>query len=167
MHTLSVFITFITAFILLGCAAASPQEHPVEKPEATISSPQINETKSELIRELRIQEVYWKLIGVEGKAVIQAPNQREAYLILKLEAHRLQGFGGCNILLGSYELNEATQRIKFSHVASTMMACPRLPDESAFLKALARVEQFTIDEGVLLLQKEGKTVATFEASLEP
>ena len=72
-----------------------------------------------------------------------------------------------SILLGSYELNEASSHVKFSRVASTMMACPRLRDESAFLKALEKVESYSIEEGVLLLQKEGKTVATFEAVYQP
>lgn len=99
--------------------------------------------------------------------MIEDPHAREAYIILRLEDHRLQGFGGCNILLGSYELNEASSHVKFSRVASTMMACPRLRDESTFLKALEKVESYSIEEGVLLLQKEGKTVATFEAVYQP
>ena len=151
----------IFAFVLVGCAASATQEKPAE----VISSESVTPEAS--VPEKRLQEVYSKLIGVEGKAVIEDPHAREAYIILRLEGHRLQGFGGCNILLGSYELNEASSHVKFSRVASTMMACPRLRDESTFLKALEKVESYSIEEGVLLLQKEGKTVATFEAVYQP
>lgn len=157
----------LSSIIMLGCAEPSPQEA-----ETALIRAETNQTNSadnvvDVATEERVQEVYWKLIGVEGKAVIENPNGREAYIILKLEGNRLQGFGGCNILLGSYALNENDHAVCFSRVASTMMACPRLADESEFLKALEKVNHYSIDAGVLSLQKEGKTVATFEASYQP
>lgn len=157
----------LSSIIMLGCAEPSPQEA-----ETALIRAETNQTNSadnvvDVATEERVQEVYWKLIGVEGKAVIENPNGREAYIILKLEGNRLQGFGGCNILLGSYALNENDHAVRFSRVASTMIACPRLADESEFLKALEKVNHYSIDAGVLSLQKEGKTVATFEASYQP
>lgn len=161
MSRLSIVLsTLIGACMLVGCASSVPQEKPVEENS-------VEAVSEVVVPATRIQEVYWKLIGVSGKAVIEDANGREAYIILRIEDRRLQGFGGCNILLGSYELNEATHKVKFSRVASTMMACPRLRDESEFFKALEKVEEYSIEEGVLLLQKEGKTVATFEAVYQP
>ena len=153
----------IGACVMVGCTEAPlPQGTPTEETRVdTVPTAEV------IVPETSVQEIYWKLIGVAGKAVIQDPNEREAYIILRLEDHRLQGFAGCNILFGSYELNEALHQVKFLRVASTMMACPRLNDESAFLKALEKVEGYSIEEGVLLLQKEGKTVATFEAVYQP
>lgn len=168
MSRLSVLLSvLLSSIIMLGCAEPSPQEA-----ETALIRAETNQTNSadnvvDVATEARVQEVYWKLIGVEGKAVIENPNGREAYIILKLEGNRLQGFGGCNILLGSYALNENDHAVRFSRVASTMMACPRLADESEFLKALEKVNYYSIDAGVLSLQKEGKTVATFEASYQP
>ena len=162
MRHLSILLsTLIGASMLVGCAASSSQESPTESIRVDVAAPEV------IVPETRLQEVYWKLIGVAGKAVIEETHGREAYMILRLEDRRLQGFGGCNILLGSYELNEASHKVKFSRVASTMMACPRLRDESEFLKALEKVEEYSIEEGVLLLQKEGKPVATFEAVYQP
>lgn len=161
MSRLSIVLRIlIGACMLVGCASSVPQEKPVE-------ANSVEAVSEVVVPATRIQEVYWKLIGVSGKAVIEDANGREAYIILRIEDRRLQGFGGCNILLGSYELNEATHKVKFSRVASTMMACPRLRDESEFFKALEKVEEYSIEEGVLLLQKEGKTVATFEAVYQP
>lgn len=169
MSRLSVLLSvLLSSIIMLGCAEPSPQEAATQ----ALILAETNQTNSadnvvDVATEERVQEVYWKLIGVEGKAVIENPNGREAYIILKLEGNRLQGFGGCNILLGSYALNENDHAVRFSRVASTMMACPRLADESEFLKALEKVNYYSIDAGVLSLQKEGKTVATFEASYQP
>ena len=165
MSRFSILLSTLTSsIIILGCTPSTPNSPPI--------SAETNQTKStdnapETTTVQRVQEVYWKLIGVYGKAVMEDPNGREAYIILKLEGNHLQGFGGCNILLGSYELNENDHTVHFSRVASTMMACSRITDEAEFLKALEKVDQYSIDEGVLLLQKAGKTVATFEASYQP
>lgn len=170
-HISLIMSAFVVTFLMLGCAASTPNEKSTEPviTDVNATATDVNQTAetSDIVPELRLQEVYWKLIGVEGKAVIHNAHEREAYIILKLEDQRLQGFGGCNILMGSYELKESEHKVRFSRVASTMMACPRLEDESAFLKTLEKVEQFNIQDGVLLLQKEGKTVATFEATFQP
>ena len=110
-----------------------------------------------------IQEVYWKLIGIMGKAVVLGEKQREPYIMLKIENNRVQGFGGCNILMGSYELKEG-QRIHFSKMASTMMACPHMEEERALFHVLEKVDNYTIKDGVLMLNKARMApLATFEA----
>lgn len=109
-----------------------------------------------------LREIHWKLIGVLGKAVLYKQQDKEPYIILKLENNHLQGFGGCNIFMGSYTLEEEA-KLSFSKVASTKMACPRMADESAFFKILTQVENYTISDGVLMLYKADKTIlATFE-----
>ncbi|WP_052435239.1 META domain-containing protein [Sulfurospirillum cavolei] len=153
--------------MMCGCTPSTPELAPVAQHEETKQTEVANaDVKDETeFLPTRIQEVHWKLIGVEGKAVIALAGEREAYLILKLENRRLQGFGGCNILLGTYTLDETSQRVGFDKVASTMMACPRLQDERDFLNALSKAQTYKIEEGVLLLQKEGKTLLSFEAVL--
>ena len=153
------------SFFILGCASSSIENQPItNKIESIIEQKTENNAT---VEEVRIQEVHWKLIGVMGKAVVENANEREAYIILKLENNRLQGFGGCNVLMGSYAL-EKGNKIAFFKVASTMMACPRLTDESAFLKVLNQADNYTIEEGVLMLHK-GKMapLATFEAVYVP
>lgn len=114
-------------------------------------------------KEAQLQEVYWKLIGIRGKAVVLKENQREPYIMFKIENNRLQGFGGCNLLMGAYEVLEG-QRIRFSKVASTMMACPYMQEEQAFFKVLEQADNYTIKEGVLMLHKARMApLATFEA----
>ncbi len=111
----------------------------------------------------QIQEIYWKLIGIMGKAVVLNEKQREPYLMLKIENNRVQGFSGCNLMMGSYELKKGN-RIHFSKMASTMMACPYLQEEREFLNVLEQVDNYTISEGVLMLYKARMApLATFEA----
>jgi len=111
----------------------------------------------------QIQEVYWKLIGIMGKAVVLNEKQREPYLLLKIENNRVQGFSGCNLMMGSYELKKGN-RIHFSKMASTMMACPYLQEEREFLNILEHVDNYTIKDGVLMLHKARMApLATFEA----
>lgn len=120
-------------------------------------------TTAEVSQAEQLQEIYWKLIGIKGKAVVIKSSEREPYIMLKIENNRLQGFSGCNLLMGSYEL-KVGNRIQFSKMASTMMACPHLADESAFLKVLEEVDSYTIKEGVLMLHKVHMApLATFEA----
>ena len=160
-----IFISVCLLFFIVGCASSSIENQAItNKIEPTIEQ---KSDSNATIGELRIQEVHWKLIGVMGKAVVENANEREAYIILKLENNRLQGFGGCNVLMGTYAL-EKDNKIAFFKVASTMMACPRLADESAFLKVLNQADNYTIEEGVLMLYK-GKMapLATFEAVYVP
>src|SRR5690606_29398148 len=71
-----------------------------------------------------ITEKYWKLKTLEGKEIKMAENQeREMYFMLKTDENRLTGFSSCNTFAGSYTLDEGN-RISFSQMASTMMACP-------------------------------------------
>ncbi len=117
--------------------------------------------------EEQVQEIYWKLIGVMGKAVVLAEKQREPYIMLKIENNRVQGFGGCNLMMGTYTLSEG-KRIRFSKMASTMMACPNLEEEHTFFKILEQVDNYTIKDGVLMLNKARMApLATFEAVYMP
>ena len=73
--------------MMCGCTPSSPKLAPVAPYEETRPTEAANidvKDETELLP-TRIQEVHWKLIGVEGKAVIALTGEREAYLILKLE----------------------------------------------------------------------------------
>lgn len=156
-----IFISTCLSFFIIGCASSSIENKSI--PQTVESSLVPENDNNATVEEVRIQEVYWKLIGVMGKAVVENVNEREAYIILKLEDNRLQGFAGCNLLMGSYAL-EKGNKIAFFKVASTMMACPRLNDESAFLKVLNEADNYTIKEGVLMLHKGTMApLASFEA----
>jgi heat shock protein HslJ len=78
------------------------------------------------------------------------PNQtKEIYFILKLNENRVQGFSGCNSIVGSYKLTKGN-RIEFGKMATTMMFCPEI-SESDFLSIFDLTDSYTIKNDVLSL----------------
>ncbi|WP_310994033.1 META domain-containing protein [Aequorivita marina] len=108
---------------------------------------------------------YWKLKTLEGKEVKMLENQeKEIYFTLKPEENRVAGFAGCNALMGSYTL-ETGNRILFSNMASTMMACPDVDiNDRDFLKVFELVDNYTVNEDELSLSVgKDAPLAVFEA----
>ncbi|MGV8094651.1 MAG: copper resistance protein NlpE N-terminal domain-containing protein [Mangrovibacterium sp.] len=100
-----------------------------------------------------ITEKYWKLIELHGKEFILADSQkREPYFILRTENNRITGNGGCNTFNGSYEILSGN-RIRFSGVVSTMMACMDVDYEKEYLDVLVRVDNYTLSGDTLSLNK--------------
>ncbi|NDV46795.1 META domain-containing protein [Paludibacter sp. 221] len=100
-----------------------------------------------------IIEKYWKLIEVNGKEVKTSENQaKEAHFILKLENNRVNGNGGCNSFFGTYVIKNGN-RISFSQMGSTMMACLNMETESQFMRALEMTDNYTVNGDTLSLNR--------------
>jgi copper homeostasis protein (lipoprotein) len=110
-----------------------------------------------------LENTYWKLTRLGGTPVTVASRQREPHVILKPESRRVGGSGGCNRLVGSYELQG--DRLTFGQMAGTRMACPEGSDtEQAFLEALRHVHTWKITgQHLELFDAAGTPVARFEA----
>jgi heat shock protein HslJ len=111
-----------------------------------------------------IQETYWKLTELMGKPVSLSENmKKEIHIIFKKEGKRVQGFSGCNTIMGKYELKEGN-RITFTGMASTMMACPDLATESEFNKMLGTIDNYSINGNTMTLNRARMApMARFEA----
>ena len=153
----SLMIAGIAIFILFSCSPTRTADNQNgDKSEAAESS----QTSA-------IANKYWKLITLEGKKVTMAPNQeREAYFTLKTDENenRINGFAGCNSFTGTYTL-EKGWRIRFSHMATTMKACPDVNvNESEFLKVFELADNYTIKDDKLSLNVGRRApLAVFEA----
>jgi beta-lactamase class A/heat shock protein HslJ len=112
----------------------------------------------------QITEKYWKLVELMSKKVQHnEKNKREPHIILKTENNRVHGSGGCNTFNGSYELKEGN-RISFSKIASTLMACDNMETEAQFLKVLEMTDNYFISVDTLILNKARMApLAKFEA----
>ena len=99
-----------------------------------------------------------------GKPVVLSENNKKGiYIILKKEENGVQGFSGCNTIMGKYELREGN-RITFSAMASTMMACPDLAIETEFNKMLGTVDNYSLNGNTMTLNKAKMApMARFEA----
>jgi len=108
-----------------------------------------------------ILDTRWRLVELFGKPV--AGSERFPFILLDSKEGRISGFGGCNSISGSYELR-AGNRIRFSNMASTMMACPDMDAEQEFFKLLALTDNFACDGKNLFLHKARMApLARFEA----
>jgi heat shock protein HslJ len=101
----------------------------------------------------QITEKYWKLIEFRGQKVTMGEDQpREQHFVLHTADSRISGHGGCNSFTGSYTLSEI-DRISFSPLAATRMACLNDNNENAFLSMFEEVDNYSIRNDTLLLNK--------------
>ena len=100
-----------------------------------------------------IVEKYWKLVELRGKKVTPPENQnREPHFILKELDRKVIGHGGCNSFHGEYELS-AGDRIRFSKMASTLMACEDMETEKEFLNVLEMADSYYVNGDTLQLNR--------------
>jgi putative lipoprotein len=110
-----------------------------------------------------LENTYWNLVRLGGEPVTVSAAQREPHLVLHSEDKRVAGFGGCNRMTGSYSLSG--QKLSFSQMAGTMMACPDgMQYERAFYDALGKVAGWRIEgETLELFDAAGTSLAQFES----
>ena len=112
-----------------------------------------------------LENSYWKLTRLRDQPVIVAEQQREPYLILRPQGHRIGGSGGCNRMVGSYRVEGGS--LTLGQIAGTMMACPDgMATERTFFEALGQVRSFKIlGEHLELFDAGGALLARFERRL--
>jgi heat shock protein HslJ len=111
-----------------------------------------------------LEKTEWKLIRL-GRTVVKGDDlHRAPEIVLDPESHRASGSGGCNRIMGGYELKGDT--LTFARMASTMMACPDgMEREQKFLRALGQVKRWKIVKRQLELRDgSGKVVTVFEVA---
>lgn len=137
----AALILCLMAVLMVGCTAMAPA--------ASVDEP--------------LENTYWKLNRLGETPVTAVDNQREAHLVLHAEEARVAGSGGCNRLMGSYDLEG--EALSFGRLATTMMACPAgMQTERAFLDALEEVAAWEVDGKTLTLSDaDGEPLARFEA----
>ena len=107
-----------------------------------------------------LERTQWKLTWVEGSKV-ESTAPRTAFIMLNPVTHRMSGSGGCNNLLGSYELDG--DHLQFQGTARTLMACAAgTGTEAKLVDALEKVRQWKISSDELELQDDsGQDLARF------
>jgi putative lipoprotein len=109
-----------------------------------------------------LENTIWRLTILGRQSIVVMETKLEPFIRLQAEDKRLIGFGGCNQMTGSYAVNG--DKLSFSQVAVTMMACQRgMEIEGAFNAMLGKVTRWRINEQRLeLLDSAGATLAQFE-----
>lgn len=97
-----------------------------------------------------IEDQRWKLVELRGEAV---EPDRDALLTLQAEGSVASGNASCNSFSGSYAIKSG-QRITFGrHMVSTMMACPDMRIESGLFEVFEMVDNYSIGDETLSLNR--------------
>ena len=95
--------------------------------------------------------IQWTLVELYGKPVTDVT--KKPFMILNSEENRVSGNTSCNGFGGTYEIKEPN-RIAFSQMMRTMMACPpNMNVENEFMQVLEEADNYTVVNGVLNLNK--------------
>ncbi|MBU7570188.1 MAG: DUF4377 domain-containing protein [Flavobacterium sp.] len=104
----------------------------------------------------------WNLIQMNGAT----PPASSAYLVFQADGKRIGGSAGCNRISGGFELTK--DKISFSKIASTLMACPdenKNKLEGTLLKMLTDTTfRYDIADQTLNLYQGDKLVLMFGMS---
>ncbi len=83
------------------------------------------------------------MISEAGGEAIPSGMEKQPNIVFDVAQKRLHGNAGCNIINGSFEVDDANPvAISFSRVISTMMACPDLEVEGRVMKSLNAARSF-------------------------
>jgi|GEM_PF-710727 putative lipoprotein len=103
----------------------------------------------------------WVLQTLKGNHFTMPEGVEAPWLRLVKAENRIEGFTGCNHLLGQFSL--AGDQVSFPGMGSTKKYCePTQAIENSYVGALNKVQQFKVVDGVLHLMGEtGADLATF------
>ena len=106
-----------------------------------------------------LMDTKWALQSLNGKAIDVPSGVETPWLQLAgAEEKSVTGFGGCNKLMGSFNLDG--DRIGFPGLGSTKMFCEKTADlEKNFMTSLRSADSFKLDGGTLRLMQGASEVA--------
>ncbi len=95
----------------------------------------------------------WALSELGGTPVEGGADKQPAFLVLSVDSGTASGNTSCNSFNGPYAIMTGN-RISFGeNMAMTMMACPDMATEQAFLDVLRSAENYAVKEGELSLNR--------------
>jgi copper homeostasis protein (lipoprotein) len=103
-----------------------------------------------VVEDSKIQFIRWQLVKLNNKPVTKKTDK--PYFMHLIKDNQFSAFAGCNNLFGQYKL-EDNNKISFSKIASTMMACEDMLTEQEFAKVLEIVDNYNFDGKTLKLNK--------------
>ena len=108
-----------------------------------------------------IENNRWRPVRIGERPVNVAEGEREPWIVLDPRSKQVTGSGGCNRIHGTYEAGAGT--LRFGPLAATMMACPSLETETAFLRALQEVRRYRLSGRTLdLMDDRGRRLVRLE-----
>lgn len=97
-----------------------------------------------------IEDKKWALVELVGEP-FEISKDDTAYFTLNSHEKKINGRLGCNTFFGTYKIEEK-QRITFSKMATTLMACHDSNTEETLQKVLQETDNFIVKDSVLYLR---------------
>lgn len=106
----------------------------------------------------------WILKSLNGQSVSDIFKGKTPTMNIDAAEKRIFGNGGCNGYTGTYTYAKGI--LSAPNLASTMMMCLDENQESQFHAVLGQSNKVSLENGVLTLKNNGKTVAEFEKGID-
>ncbi|MBS9778290.1 MAG: META domain-containing protein [Gammaproteobacteria bacterium] len=110
---------------------------------------------------MQILNSKWKLNTLNSMHA--SKTKSNAFFVLSQNNNKIIGFTGCNDFSGEYELQQNKNRIIFTRIISTRMACMKNKSvEYGFLSALAKTQYYSFENRKLtILNSDKEPLASF------
>jgi len=110
----------------------------------------------------------WVLTEINGNSPeFENDLSNQPFIRFDTEERRVHGSTSCNRFNGDYMLDEESNELSFSKMASTKMACPDMSVEGEFISMLKEVDHFERNSGSLtFFNSSDESIALFEIDEE-
>lgn len=143
-------IAILSTLLMMSCASAKQQTASIELVVDDVLTLQHS-------AEILAQEYYVTHIG--GVQVNLTPEESPSFDFDPV-ASRVAGYAGCNHYFANYRLT-GDKGITFTQPGATMMSCPDMSMEQAFLKAIEAIKSYeATTNGINLKNEDGDVVLT-------
>lgn len=142
---------FLMGCLLAGVSAWTACSHSKAATGATSNSTSENPSL--------LYDKDWRLVSMQGELVDTAGMHRIPAIHFGKSDHRVSGNGGCNGMGGTYTVTD--DKLHFSPLISTKMACPNLAVENKYFKLLDQATRFEVSEGRLELFNDSGSILLF------
>jgi heat shock protein HslJ len=103
-----------------------------------------------------LENTKWVLDTLNGSK-INTPAGKEITMIFDSNTKKVSGFGGCNSYFGT--VKKELDKLNFSGIGSTKMACDDMNNETNYFSELPKVDKYdTRDNSLYLYNKSGNKV---------
>ncbi|MGM9833049.1 MAG: META domain-containing protein [Candidatus Limisoma sp.] len=136
--------------VALTVASCSSKKQVVETPEAGEKKTVVTTLDGE-----------WDVVAVRSRVVETEAGEQLPYVGFDLRSKRAYGYGGCNRIQSTLEVNSAEHSLHFGYPTTTLMSCDKMDLEQSILSAMYDVRSYKfIGDGVVLISQDGDQVVT-------
>lgn len=108
-----------------------------------------------------LENTKWVLDSLDGSK-INTESGKEITLIFDSETKKFSGFGGCNSYFGT--VKKELDKLTFSGIGSTKMACDDMKNETSYFSELPKVKKYdTRNNSLYFYNKNGSKLMVYHS----